>query len=149
VKRTALALLLVATTAAQADPGFNDGASLVIHVGSKHATSELPMNGRNPGLGLRYGAGWGFYHAGTFINSLENRSVYAGIGRTLWTRGPVAFSILAGGITGYEVNVAPALLPELSFRYGNAAVLLSYIPRVSAGDLATVPAVSLSLAVKF
>jgi hypothetical protein len=121
---------------------------LVLHLVSNHLGVD-GYNEQNPGLGLRFGRGDWYGAAGFYKNSLSHDSVYVGAGRTLARLGPVAFSLNAGLVTGYNVPVAPFLMPEIALNLGRAQVLVDYFPKVKIEGSKTDHALALSIGVPF
>ena len=108
MKIIALAILLLTATPIWAG-GLDSG--IVINLTSRHFNAYTPMNEDNKGVGIRYTVGSTFYMAGTYLNSINKQSVYAGAGWSLYTAGPLRFTVLAGIVTGYAMPVQPVLLP--------------------------------------
>ena len=93
-----------------------------IHLGSLHIPAK-DYNNSNPGLYVRLDSGW---TGGLYRNSLRKNSVYAGY---TWTHG--AFSVTAGGVTGYFETLQPLLVPSFAlFTYRGITPRLAFIPRV-------------------
>ena len=148
--KLALIASLIAVPAMADDVGFNHGNAIVFHMMSKHA-GEQELNESNPGISYRHGIDNVnlFATGGFFRNSFDRTSVYAGIGKTFFTIGPAAFTLVSGLATGYIEQVTPALIPEVSFHYQNASFVVGYIPSVRYRDTFTIPAFTFSVAARF
>lgn len=93
-----------------------------VHLGSLHIPAK-GYNNSNPGLYVRLDSGW---TGGLYRNSLRKNSVYAGY---TWTHG--AFSVTAGGVTGYFETLQPLLVPSFAlFTYQGITPRIAFIPRV-------------------
>jgi hypothetical protein len=107
------------------------GDEIILHLASRHVDQAAERNETNTGIGLRIG-----YTnridliAGTYRNSFDSTSIYAGAGYTFARSQHVSLGILAGAITGYNESLAPMLMPELSFSAGAASMKINYIPAV-------------------
>lgn len=104
--------------------------SIVIYGAAYHTDRSKPHNEFNPGIGLRFkspDSAW-FYMVGDYKNSNWKNSVYAGIGRQMWSFGPFTYSTLIGVITGYNKYVLPVVLPEVALHWGSLAVAANFIP---------------------
>ena len=141
---------LIAIPAIADDVGFNHGKSIVFHMASNHSGQE-ELNESNPGLSYRHGIDSMnlFATGGFFRNSFNRTSVYAGIGKTFFTVGPAAFTLVGGVATGYVEKLTSALIPEVSFHYKNASFVIGYIPGVRYRDTFTIPAFTFSVAARF
>jgi len=127
-----LLLTLLLTVPGNTDDGQR-AWSLQVNGISRHDgyCNGEPCNERNAGLGVQYEDGHAFYAAGSLINSLNNRSWYAGGGVQYgtWARA----GVFAGLVTypSAKINPVPALLPVLTLQktqmYGVNAL---YIPPV-------------------
>lgn len=109
---------------------------VIIHAASYHTNRSRDFNEFNPGVGLHVSLpDLPFYAAaGVYRNSLYSTSVYAGIGKDFALGGPFSFRLTAGAVTGYEVPVAPALLPELVISGAHYGVSIGYMPKLAIGD---------------
>ena len=113
---TAAALLLCA-----AAPGVH-ADTVGLHLGSLHIPAK-DYNNTNPGAYVRLDNGW---TGGLYRNSLRETSVYAGY---TWTRG--AFSVTAGGVSGYFDSLQPLLVPSVAlFTAHGITTRIAFIPRV-------------------
>jgi hypothetical protein len=121
--KTFLALLLLVSTSCFAD-------EIVLHLASWHPTVQ-GYNQINPGLGYRMGlSDHNFISAGTYKNSINNQAIYVGIGKKLFSYRNATFTIAAGLVTGYAVNVMPFLVPEASFNLvKNIDFAINYFPK--------------------
>ena len=132
--------------------GFNSGKSLVFHIASRHGgTGEQNLNESNPGISYRHGIdNWNlFATGGVYENSFYKTSWYAGVGKTFFTAGPVAFTLVGGAVTGYVARITPAIIPELSIHYKQVSLIVGYIPGVRYRETVTIPAFTFSLAANF
>ena len=97
-------------------------ATIGVHLGSLHIPAK-DYNNTNPGLYVRLDSGW---TGGLYRNSLAKNSVYAGY---TWTHG--AFSVTAGGVTGYFETLQPLLVPSIAlFTHRGITPRIAFIPRV-------------------
>ena len=94
---------------------------VVVHIASYHAKRDAGLNERNLGLGLRTSLGdegW-FATAGGYDNSLRKTSLYAGIGKTVYSSRFIDINIAGGLVTGYRAApVVPFVLPEVKVKFG-------------------------------
>lgn len=143
-------IMLVISAQATAEVGFNQGNHLVFHVASRHS-SDQELNEANPGLSVRYGIDSlnMFVTGGFYKNSYYKNSTYAGVGKTFFSVGPVAFSLVGGAATGYIERLTPALIPEVSIHYNKTSFIVGYIPGVQYRDTITIPAFTFSVATSF
>jgi hypothetical protein len=115
-----------------------DEWSLQINGISHHSGQcRIECNENNKGIGLQYGwtdeSGYAkALTAGTLINSMNDRSYYAG-GATKLTLGPVGVGAFYGLIyyPAEQANWWPALLPILSLDFKHFGINALYIPAVS------------------
>lgn len=105
--------------------------AIVVHLASHHLEGE--HESFNPGLALRLYRDRVFVTAGAYRNSLGRESVYAGGGYRYPVTERLSVGFLAGVVTGYQVSVAPALVPEVSYRVGDWDLMLNLIPPLHAG----------------
>ncbi len=101
-------------------------AGLIIgaHIATAHfgAAPDTRLQDRNPGAYARLAGGATF---GAYRNSIGRSSVYAG---WTWTHG--AFSVTAGGVTGYEGRrIQPLLVPSVAA----GPIRLTYLPNSRRG----------------
>ena len=145
-----MVVIALFTVQAVADVGFNQGDHIVFHLASRHS-SEQELNEANPGLSYRHGIdSLGVFVAGGFYkNSLYKTSVYVGAGKTFFSVGPVAFTLVGGAVTGYIEKITPALIPEISFHYKQTSFIVGYIPGVRYKDTVTYPAFTFSVSASF
>lgn len=124
---------------------------VVVHVASYHFERGKDLNEFNPGLGLRFSVpGHDFFAAvGAFENSLSRPSVYAGIGKDFPIAGTLGFRLSGALITGYQLPVAPIILPELTFKAGDFALAVGYMPRLEFKDSVVESFLSFSLLKRF
>lgn len=124
-----------------------DDVQIIMHVGSHHFEGE--HEGFNPGIGIRVPNKRAFLTAGAYRNSLGRGTVYGGVGYTVAQANRVSFNVLAGLATGYEVPVAPMLLPEVAVSFGRWQGMLTWIPPVHAGEVNVDSAVAVSVGVRW
>lgn len=103
-----------------------------MHLASHHFQGE--HESFNPGLGVRFYRDRLFLTAGAYQNSLGRGSTYAGIGYRYPLTDNLSAGFLAGAVTGYQVPVAPALVPEISYRMGRYEYILNLVPPYHSGD---------------
>lgn len=124
---------------------------VAVHVASYHLERGKDYNEANLGLGLKMKAPasrW-FVAAGGYQNSLYRTSLYAGVGTDLPKTGPLALRLTAGVVTGYNIPVAPALLPELVFSVRGFGASIGYMPKMTFGDQTVDSVISFSLLKRF
>lgn len=143
-------LFLLSLPAVADDVGFNQGSHLVFHMVSRHSGKQ-DLNESNPGISYRHGIDRlsVFVVSGFYRNSYDKTSVYAGIGKTFFSVGPIAFTLIGGTATGYVERITPALIPEASFHYKKASFLVGYIPGVRYNNATTTPAFTFSVSASF
>ena len=149
--RTIIAILLfLFAVPAVADVGFNQGSHLVFHLASRHSGKQ-ELNEANPGLSYRHGIDSlnVFVLGGFYRNSYDKTTGYAGIGKTFFTVGPVAFTLVGGAATGYIERLTPALIPEVSVHYKQASFIVGYIPGVRYREIISIPAFTFSVSASF
>ena len=168
--RTIIAILLfLFAVPTIADVGFNQGSHLVFHIASRHSsemevtevnygiigrpaqTRKLELNEVNPGLSVRHGIDiMGLFAVGGFYkNSFYKTSLYAGIGKTFFSVGPFAFTLVGGAATGYIERLTPAIIPEFSIHYKQTSFIVGYIPGIRYRETITIPAFTFSVAASF
>lgn len=85
--------------------------SLSLHLASAHFGAQRELyNENNYGLGVNCSS----WHVGAYRNSLYRTSAYAGRSFT-WCLDAFCAGGLAAIVTGYRAEVAPVLLPLVSF----------------------------------
>lgn len=138
----ALPLNKVAAQEKDTEPeSFKDRTSLVVSAGSYHIGQrtfydngeQRHFNEFNPGFGLEYRLNDKFHLvACAYRNSIYNTSVYAGAGYETDGSKFLGFGVDAGIVTGYELPVAPAVVPYLRIgpRNDRFNVKLNVIPPV-------------------
>ncbi len=150
IGRTVVALILslsvLPATAAEESTALQ--GLLALHLTSNHLGAE-GYNEENPGLGLRLGRGNWYGALGFYKNSLRRDSVYVGAGKTLARRGPVALNLNGGLVSGYDLPVAPFLIPELALHLGRAQAMVSYFPKIKMDGAKTEHTLALSIGVPF
>lgn len=102
--------------------------SVVAHAASYHFDRSEDFNERNAGLGLRARKQDWQYMVGGYKNSLGKSTIYAGVGKILWEKGPVSFALLGILATGYRYPLVPAVVPELEVKLGSVSLLINYLP---------------------
>ncbi len=115
-----------------------------------HSCRTCGFRERNPGLALQWQSPWfeeltGLENtrltAGTYINSNDRNSVYAGAQWMPYSYGPVKLGIQAALITGYlEAKITPVLLPMVSIETQHVGLDVYAVPKaakVSAAVFAT------------
>jgi len=124
---------------------------LVVHLASYHIDRDTDFNEFNPGIGARLRVpGHSFFAAaGIFHNSLSHVSVYAGIGKDFPLAGPLEFRLSGALLTGYQIPVAPVILPELVIRSGDYGLALGYVPKLEFDDFVVESFISFSLLKRF
>jgi hypothetical protein len=104
---------------------------LIVHIASYHTSRDENLNERNYGLGLRMPIRERvFATAGFYRNSLDRESVYLGAGWWLLEKGPMSLRVLVGAVTGYQVAVAPVVIPEAAIGARAWRVAFSYVPEI-------------------
>lgn len=121
-----------------------------------YSDDDQDLNENNLGLGVQYAwesqglADYNFYTAGTLINSLDDRSWYAGGGK-LWrlvdsqTKLDVGFVAGLATYPSADPSIFPAILPMASFGTEKIAMNIIYIPKI--GD-DVIPAFLLQLKIR-
>ena len=115
-----------------------------------HSCRDCGFRERNPGLALQWQSPWfeeltGLQNtrltAGTYINSNNRNSVYAGAQWLPYSYGPVKLGLQAALITGYlEAKITPVLLPLVSIETQHVGLDVYAVPKaakVSAAVFAT------------
>lgn len=92
-----------------------------IHGASLHINTDEEFSETNPGIGFTRYTGNKFLMVGTYKNSINNQSWYAGAGIQ---SGLIGF--VAGIVTGYHVSIAPVILPRVSIGILN----IYFIPEI-------------------
>lgn len=104
---------------------------------SKHVGHHPNLNGHNAGIGVRFPQGWAL---GTFNNSFNARSVYAGRELQWQLAGDADAGLRAGFVAGVVSGYRGGLnggrrhglhvlaLPELVLQFGPAEAALFYVP---------------------
>lgn len=126
-------------------------SEVVVHVASYHTDRRQDFNENNLGAGLivRERGSRFFLGAGAYRNSIRRTSVYAGIGYDLIEAGPFYARIEAIAVTGYQVPVAPAVMPEIGITWRGIGVAVHYIPHVKADGLDVAETFAFSLTKRF
>ena len=103
---------------------------IIVYGAAYHTDRSVPHNEVNPGLGLRFKRPQDsfFYTVGDYKNSEWRNSVYFGVGKEFWRFGPMTFSAMAGGVTGYKMPVMPIVVPEIQLDFGGMGVAVDFIP---------------------
>lgn len=149
-------LLTIATTPARAETYIG------VHTVSKHLDRSTPQGGKkpynetNPGVfvgyrttseyGLLYGA-----QAGTYKNSYSNQTTYVAGDIKVPVTDNLRVGFMAGVANGYKGNAVaggfgPMLVPQVEYDISKTRVIVSYLPKLSAGGSS---AVALSFAWRF
>jgi hypothetical protein len=121
-----------------------DDVQIVMHAASYHFEGA-GHEGFNPGAAIRVPRARSFLTVGGYRNSLGRESVYAGIGYTVADYGWIRFNVLGGAVTGYQIPVAPALVPEVEIVRGRVSLMFGLIPPLHAGSVNVDAAVTLSV----
>lgn len=117
--------------------------SAVLHLVSKH--SRPGFNEKNLGIGMTMAKDNQFLMFGEFKNSLNQTSLYAGVGRDVYAIGPLSLSIVAGAITGYSIPVKVYVAPEFGINIGRTRTIFTYVPIFKEAKVASTIGVSLSI----
>lgn len=100
-----------------------------LHTLSYHVNRAENFNEENYGIGVRHYVKdkyFNYVHAGTYKNSENNTSNYAGIGYE-WPVGSFKLGIKAGVITGYSLgDVLPFIVPVV--KYKNLSLVFAPYP---------------------
>ena len=125
-----------------------DDYTAVLHMASYHPSSRN-YNEVNPGIGVRITEKNTFLSFGGYKNSLGRASIYAGGGMQLLQIEAVDFNLVAGVVSGYQVLIAPFLMPEVGINFGAAKLLINYMPHIKYRDFKADAAFGISIAVPF
>lgn len=149
-----LAILFLSSTAF-ADDWSKDDVSretvkqfFVAHLASYHPAVRT-YNEINPGIAYRKYSEDTFFAIGTYKNSISKQSVYAGVGIDIAKISNVTASLTVGAITGYHVDVAPFIIPEVSVDFNDFKLIVNYIPKITIGNMTVDAAFGFSAAMKF
>lgn len=120
-------------------PNFLDNTYLDANLGSYHwnrdAVKDMNFRETNPGLGLEHDSGKWRQMIGEYLNSNKKHSNYALLGYTPFqTQTPLGLlkaGIVGGGITGYDVPVAPALGLLATLQNGKYGLNFTAVPDAS------------------
>ena len=109
-----------------------DDYAAVLHMASYHPSARN-YNEVNPGIGVRktkkdQTKQDAFLSFGGYKNSLGKVSVYAGGGMHLHRIKAVDFTVVAGLVSGYQVLIAPFVMPEVGINFGAAKFGLPWSP---------------------
>lgn len=100
-----------------------------MHIGSYHTADNSRYNNSNPGLYIAYDG----YTAGTYKNSYNKQTVYAG--KAFDIAENCRYDVLVGAATGYNIkgsSVVPFVVGSAKFNIQDEAILrVSAIPQVS------------------
>ena len=106
-----------------------------------HSCRDCGFRERNPGLAMQWQSPWfeeltGLENtrltAGSYINSNDRNSVYAGAQWLPYSYGPVKFGLQAVLITGYlEAKITPVLLPLLSVETQHIGLDIYAVPKIT------------------
>ena len=125
-----------------------DKQFIVVHLASYHPDVRT-YNEINPGIAYRKYTDDKFCAIGTYKNSISKQSVYAGFGIDVAKKYNITASLTAGLITGYLIDVAPFIIPEVSADFNNLKIIVNYIPKVTINNLTVDAAFGVSAAMKF
>lgn len=126
---TALALIFCSSAHAEFLDRVELKPALTSGFISNHLNTKRKYNEENVGVGYRFGK----YDVmvGTYRNSVNRTSVYAGYEARWKLVENFQVGLLAGGVTGYsEAAVKPFVLPELVLDFRGVELATSYVPRV-------------------
>ena len=143
MKKLILLLLLVPSLSFAADKQF-----VVNHLVSYHPDVRT-YNENNPGLAYRQYSDDTFMAIGTYKNSINRQSAYAGVGYDVAKISNVTASVTAGLITGYYVKVAPFIIPEVSVDFNGLKLIVNYIPKITIGKMTVDAAFGFSAGIRF
>jgi len=100
-----------------------------MHIGSYHTFKNSEFNNVNPGVYVAYNS----YVVGTYKNSLDKQTVYAG--KVFDITENCRYDVMLGAATGYNVggsSVIPFIVPSAKFNIADTFVLrTSVIPQVT------------------
>lgn len=103
--------------------------SVQVHGLSKHSGTKQ-FNEVNPGLSIRYDVSKDVsYQAGTYLNSFNKQSVFAGVNYTPYHFGRVSFGGAAGFGTGYGLPILATVVANVDF--GRVNVTFRGAPKYS------------------
>lgn len=124
---------------------------VAVHAVSYHQDRSKDHNEVNPGLGIKIKAPDSriFLTAGGYKNSLYRTTFYAGVGADFPIVDHVGLRFTAGILTGYELPIVAAVVPELVVSAGGYGVAIGYIPKFNYNGRAVESVVSLSLFKRF
>ena len=118
---------------------------LVAHLASYHPDIRT-YNEVNTGMAYRHYEDRNFLSIGEYKNSLSKQSFYMGGGIDILKSNYLTLSITGGLITGYKIDIAPFLIPELSVNYKGVKIIVNYVPKI---DNIVEAALGFSMALKF
>lgn len=124
---------------------------VIVHVASYHHNRDAGFNERNPGLGLRVqkpGSRVSFLGGG-YRNSIRRDSLYAGVAYDLIEAGPFYARVDLVAVTGYDIIVAAAPLPEFGVRFGGYGIAVNYVPPMQLGGFKVSGVAGFSLTKEF
>lgn len=125
-------------------------AEIVLHLASRHPGNAGKYNESNPGVGVRIPlTDDTSFGAGTYRNSLDRQSNYAGLIHKIMQVGPVSIGAAGGLISGYQDKPVPFLMPEASMKVGPGTVKVNVVPPVKIGGNRVDPAIGVSYGIPF
>lgn len=130
MKTLALLLLALVTWQARAEDLWVSVMTL-----SYHADREAHFNERNWGAGVEYEivTHWRAV-AGTYKNSVFNRSNYVGVHWAPWQFGNWHFGVIGGFISGYRRGCRPGIVPVVSWERDRVGANLIFVASESSND---------------
>jgi len=120
-----LAMLLLASIPAWADTWITFGGV------SDHFCHGCGLNNVNPGLGIEYDrTDHTKIIAGSYLNSYNRTTVYAGAAYQPIQYGPARFGIVGGVATNYGLKVPVIAAPVVSVEYRDVGVNILAVPSI-------------------
>lgn len=102
---------------------------LALNGKSKHTGHESEYRQTNPGLGIGFRQGNTQIGVGGYKNSNNKDSFYVDYLTNRKLFGPVSGGIGAGVVTGYQNQLQPYILPQISVGNKDQQVNLRYVPK--------------------
>lgn len=97
---------------------FAYGQNMSVTLSGVSIHTKKGFNALNAGIGLEKVVYGDFSIAGgVFNNSIDNTSAYLAVKHKVVEISDISVSLMAGGVTGYQPNATPFLLPEICYKY--------------------------------
>lgn len=113
-------------------PSFAADTYLDVNLASYHwgreDVTQNNLNEINPGIGIEHDTGEWRQMVGVYLNSIRRASTYALLGYTPFRTDTLSLGVVGGVVTGYFIEVAPAVGLIATLQFSDIGVNIIAVP---------------------